>query len=280
MTTHDSATVDFSTIKARQQIAWSAGDYSIIGATLVVVSENLCETVDLHAGQRVLDVATGSGITALAAARCFCEVAAIDYVPSLLERGRERAAAERLPVTFQQADAEQLPFAEASFDVVLSTFGAMFAPNQEQVASELVRVCRSGGKIGMANWTPTGFVGNLFRIVGKYAPPAPGLKPPALWGTEERVRELFADGIASLEVTTRHFCFRYRSVQHWLDVFTTYYGPIHKPFQALDATGQATMAQDFTDLLERYNQATDGTLVVPSEYLEVVARRTRNESPD
>jgi ubiquinone/menaquinone biosynthesis C-methylase UbiE len=271
MVSHPSSAVDLSAIKARQQKSWSAGDYAVIGATLVIISEELCEAVDLHAGQAVLDVATGSGNTAIAAARRFCAVTGLDYVPALLELGRRRAATEDLPITFQEGDAEHLPFADASSDVVLSTLGVMFTPNQEQAASELLRICRSGGKIGLANWTPTSFIGDVFRSIGKYVPPAPGLKSGALWGTEERLRELFGDGIASLQTTTRTFMFRYRSAAHWMEIFSTYYGPIVTALQSLDAAGQQGLSQELIGLLEKYNLAKDGTLVVPSEYLEVVA---------
>ncbi len=271
MVSQQSSTVDLNAIKARQQKSWSAGDYAVIGATLIVISEELCEAVDLHAGQAVLDVATGSGNTAIAASRRFCEVTGIDYVPALLEVGRRRADAEHLPVTFQEGDAEHLPFTDASFDVVLSTLGVMFAPNQEQVASELLRVCRSGGKIGLANWTTTSFVGDLFRSIGKYVPPAPGLKSGALWGTEQRLRELFGESIASLQVTTRTFMFRYRSAAHWMEIFSAYYGPIVTALQSLDASGQQGLSQELIGLLEKYNTAKDGTLVVPGEYLEAVA---------
>lgn len=271
MTSQPSSAIDLRAIKARQQRSWSAGDYAVIGATLIPISEGLCEAVDLHAGQAVLDVATGSGNTAIAAARRFCKVTGIDYVPALLELGRRRAAVEDLPVTFQQGDAEQLPFADASFEVVLSTLGVMFTPNQEQAASELVRVCRSGGKIGLANWTPTSFIGDVFRSIGKYAPPAPGLKSGALWGTEERLCELFGEAIASLQTTKRTFVFRYRSAAHWMEVFSTYYGPIVTALQSLDAAGQQELSQELIGLLDRYNTAKDGTLVVPSDYLEAVA---------
>ena len=271
MISHQSSAVDLSAIKARQQKSWSTGDYSIIGTTLVVISEELCEATDLHSGQSVLDVATGSGNTAIAAARRFCNVTGIDYVPELLEVGRKRADVEDLNVTFQEGDTENIPFADASFDVVLSTLGVMFTPDQEKAASELLRVCRSGGKIGLANWTPTSFIGDLFRCIGKYVPPAPNLKSGALWGTEARLRELFGDGITSLQTTKRTFMFRYRSVAHWMEIFCTYYGPIVTALQSLDADGQQGLAHDFIGLLERYNRASDGTLAVPAEYLEAVA---------
>src|SRR5215831_2347804 len=257
MVSQQSSTVDLSAIKARQQKSWSAGDYAVIGATLIVISEELCEAVDLHAGQAVLDVATGSGNTAIAASRRFCQVTGIDYVPALLEVGRRRADAEHLPVTFHEGDAEHLPFADASFDVLLSTLGVMFTPNQEQAASELLRVCRSGGKIGLANWTPTGFIGELFRLIGKYVPPPTGLKPGSLWGTEERLRDLFGDGIASLQTTKQHFVLRYRSASHWLDHFGTYYGPMVATLKALDATTREEFSCEVISLLESYNRTQD-----------------------
>jgi ubiquinone/menaquinone biosynthesis C-methylase UbiE len=265
--------IDFTAVKQRQQAAWSSGDFSVVGATLVIVGEQLCEAVDLRSGQRVLDVATGSGITAIAAARRFCEVTGLDYVPALLDRARERAAAERLPVTFQEGDAENMPFPDASFDAVLSTFGVMFAPDQDQAARELLRVCRPGGKIGLANWTPDGFVGELFRVIGKYVPPPAGVKPPALWGTEERLRDLFGDQIATLKVARRAFAFRYRSAEHWVDIFRTYYGPVHKTFGALEPERQEALANDLIELLGRFDSGAGDGLVVPSDYLEVVATR-------
>jgi len=265
--------VDLTAVKSRQHATWSSGDYAVIGATLAITGELLCEAVDLRPGQRVLDVAAGNGNATLAAARRWGDVTSTDYVPALLARGRARAEAEGLPVTFQEADAEQLPFADSSFDVVLSIFGVMFTPNQEQAARELLRVCRPGGKIGLANWTPEGFIGHLFRTIGKYVPPAPGVKPPALWGTEQRLRDLFGDGISDLTVNRRFFVFRYRSAQRWVDVFREYYGPVLKAFAALDTAGQANLERDLLELLERFNQAGTETLSVPSEYLEVVATR-------
>jgi SAM-dependent methyltransferase len=264
---------DLTAVKRRQQATWSSGDYAVIGTTLSITGELLCEAVDLRPDQRVLDVAAGNGNATLAAARRWADVTSTDYVASLLERGRERAAAERLSITVQEADAEQLPFADSSFDVVLSVFGVMFTPNQEQAAQELLRVCRSGGRLGLANWTPEGFIGQVFRTIGKYIPPPPGVKPPALWGTEARLRELFGDGISELRIERRIFVFRYRSAEHWLHVFRTYYGPILKAFAALDEGGQASLADDLRELLQRFNQGGTDTLAVPSEYLEVVATR-------
>jgi len=244
----------------------------VIGTTLSITGELLCEAVDLQAGQQVLDVAAGNGNATLAAARRWADVTSTDYVAALLERGRARAAADRLPVAFQEADAEDLPFADGSFDVVLSVFGVMFTPNQEQAARELLRVCRPGGKIGLANWTPEGFIGHVFRTIGKYIAPPPGVKPPALWGTEQRLSELFGNGISDLMVNRRVFVFRYRSAEHFLEVFRTYYGPVLKAFAALDATGQADLAGDLVELMQRFNQGGADTLAIPSEYLEVVAR--------
>jgi len=261
--------VDLATIKGRQQAAWSSGDYAVVGTTLQIVGETLCEAVDLRSNQRVLDVAAGNGNATLAAARRFAEVASTDYVAALLEQGRARAAADRLPVTFQQADAEALPFADASFDVVLSTFGVMFAPNQQQAANELRRVCRPGGKIGLANWTPESFIGRLFKTIAKYVPPAPGLKSPALWGSKPHLDALFGPD-AAVAATSRTFVFRYKSPRHWLEVFRGYYGPVLKAFAAIDPPARLALEADLLALLEEFNVATDGTLVVPSDYLEVV----------
>jgi SAM-dependent methyltransferase len=264
---------DLAAVKGRQQRMWSAGDFAAIGATLSIVGETLCEAVDLRAGQRVLDVAAGAGNAALAAARRFADVTAADYVPALLERGRERAAGERLPVDFVEGDAENLPFPDASFDVVLSTFGAMFAPDQERAARELLRVCRPGGTIGMANWTTEGWLGDVFRANGRYVPPPAGVASPLLWGNEARLRDLFGDGVADLRATRRHFVFRYRSPEHWLEFWRAYYGPTIAAFGNLDAAGQAALAGDLLEVVARHNRATDGTMVVPGEYLEVVATR-------
>jgi len=261
---------DLAALKLKQQATWSAGDYAVIGTTLQIVGETLCEAVDLRAGERVLDVAAGNGNATLAAARRWCDVVSTDYVGALLERGKARASAEGLAVRFEEADAENLHFADASFDVVLSTFGVMFAPHQEKAASEMVRVCRPGGKIGLANWTPTGFIGELFKVIGRYIPPPAGVRPPSLWGTEERLRELFGERIAKLEAQRKNFVFRYRSPQHWLETFRTYYGPMSKAFGAAGASKEEALAADLIQLVEKFNTTTDRAMVVPSEYLEAV----------
>jgi ubiquinone/menaquinone biosynthesis C-methylase UbiE len=261
---------DLAAVKQRQQGAWSSGDYAVVGTTLQIVGEQLCEALDLRAGSKVLDVAAGNGNATLAAARRWCDVTSTDYVPELLKRGRERATAEHLTVEFREADAEALPFPDASYDVVLSTFGVMFTPNQDAAAAELARVCKSGGKIGLANWTPQGFIGLLFKTIGEHVPPAPGLKSPALWGTPARLGEMFAAQASEIAAEPRMFAFRYRSPEHWLDVFKSYYGPMLKAFAALDDTGQADLRRDLLALLGEFNRADDGTVVVHSEYLEVV----------
>ena len=267
------AAIDLGALKTRQRGAWSSGDYAIVGTTLQIVGEDLCEALDLRAGQKVLDVAAGNGNVSLAAARRWCDVVSTDYVPALLERGRERAAAERLDIDFHEADAEALPFVDGSFDVVVSTFGVMFTPDQEKAAAEMIRVCRPGGKIGLANWTPDGFIGNVFKTIGKHLPPPAGARSPALWGTPARLAELFPSHRATVETTQRIFVMRYRSPGHWLDVFKTFYGPVLKTFAALDSAGQAALQRDLLALIGQFNRAEDGTMVVPSEYLEVVINR-------
>ena len=274
ITASSAPAIDLVAVKSRQRAAWGAGDYAVVGTTLQIVGETLCEAVDLRAGQRVLDVAAGNGNATLAAARRFAEVTSTDYVPSLLDRGRERAAAERLTVQFQEADAEALPFKDASFDVVLSTFGVMFTANQALAAKELLRVCRPGGRIGMANWTPEGFVGRLFKLIGEYVPPAPGVKSPALWGTSAHLEALFGTDVAIVS-RKRDFVFRYRSPRHWVDVFGNYYGPIVKTLAAVSPAGRTALEADLLSLIDEFDVAEDGTLVMPSEYLEVVVTKTR-----
>ena len=264
---------DLNALKTRQQTAWASGDYAVVGTTLQIVGEQLAEACDLRWDERVLDVAAGNGNATLAAARRGCHVTSTDYVATLLERGAERARAERLEVSFQAADAEALPFKDASFDVVLSTFGVMFSPDHAKAAAELARVCRPGGRIGLANWTPEGFIGQLFKTLARHLPPPAGVQSPSLWGVEAHLHSLFGERAAAIAVTARMFNFRYRSAGHFIEVFRTWYGPIHKAFAALPTDGATALESDLTDLLNRLNRAGAGSLVVPSEYLEVVAMR-------
>jgi SAM-dependent methyltransferase len=264
---------DLQALKARQHGAWSSGDYAVVGTTLQIVGESLCEALDVRSGQKVLDVAAGNGNVSLAAARRWCEVVATDYVPALLDRARERADAERLRIEFREADAEALPFEDGSFDVVVSTFGVMFTPDQDRAAAELVRVCKRGGKIGLANWTPEGFIGQVFKTIGQHVPPPPGAKSPALWGTASRLAELFGPHASSINSTQRHFVFRYRSPEHWLEIFKTYYGPLLKTFVALEPPARSALERELLSLIGRFNRSGDGSMVVPSEYLEVVVTR-------
>jgi SAM-dependent methyltransferase len=265
----DAADSDLTALKIRQHAAWSSGDYAVVGTTLQIVGEQLCEALDLRPGAKVLDVAAGNGMVSLAAARRWCKVTSTDYVPALLERGRARALAENLPIEFMEADAEDLPFGNGEFDTVLSTFGVMFTPNQDRAAAELLRVCKPKGQIGLANWTPEGFIGQVFKTLGKYLPPPPGAKSPALWGTRARLAEMFGSAASEVKAETRHFNFRYRSPGHFLDVFETYYGPMHRAFAALDPQRQTELRNDLNALVVRMNRASDGTIIVPSEYLEV-----------
>ena len=266
------STPNFAAIKQKQQATWASGDYAVIGNTLQIVGETLAEAANVCGGERVLDVAAGSGNATLAAARRFAQVTSTDYVPALLDKARARAEAEGLPVRFIDADVEELPFADASFDVVLSTFGAMFAPDHRRTAQEMLRVVRSGGRIGMSNWTPTGFIGRLFKLIGAHVPPPAGVKSPALWGTVDHLAALFGPD-AQVRAERRLFNFRYRSAAHWVQVFRDYYGPTHKAFGALDADGQKALERDITGLLNELNVGGNGALVVPSEYLEVVVTK-------
>ena len=267
------AAPDYAAIKQRQQATWASGDFAVIGTTLQIVGESLAEAADIRAGERVLDVAAGNGNATLAAARRFAEVTSTDYVKALLDKGRTRAAAEDLQVDFRIADAENLPFEDGSFDVALSTFGAMFTPDHTRPAREMLRVVRSGGRIGLANWTPEGFIGQLFKVIGTYIPAPAGLKSPALWGTEPHIVELFGAQAADIRTVRKNFNFRYRSTAHWIQIFRDFYGPTHKAFAALDPAGQDALAKDITALLNRCNTAGSSSLVVPAEYLEVVIER-------
>jgi ubiquinone/menaquinone biosynthesis C-methylase UbiE len=272
MTVQDRAS-DTSAIKERMQKIWTSGDYARIGNPLVIMGELLCEAVDLRAGASVLDVATGSGNTAISAARRFCEVTGMDLAPESIEHARKRAEAEGMEITFEVGDAEDLSYPDASFDFVLSTLGVMFCPNQEKAADELLRVCRPGGKIGLVNWTPDDFIGNMLRTVAEHVPPPPGVKPPSLWGTEVRLRELLGEGVSTLKTTRRTYIFRYPSAGYFVEYFREYYGPTVRAFAALEPEGQDALARDLKELLVDRNVSGDGTIVVPSSYLEVVAVR-------
>jgi ubiquinone/menaquinone biosynthesis C-methylase UbiE len=265
--------IDLAALKTKQQSAWASGDYAVIGTTLQIVGESLVEACDVCCDERVLDVAAGNGNASLAAARRGCKVTSTDYVGTLLERGAERARADHLEITFQIADAENLPFDDASFDVVLSTFGVMFTPDQAKAASELIRVCRPGGRIGLANWTPDGFIGQVFKTLGRYLPPPAGVQPPSRWGVASHLEAMFEASAASIRSTPMMFNFRYRSAAHFIEVFRTWYGPVHKAFAALPADHAAALEKDLTELLNRMNRAGEASLVIPSEYLEIVITR-------
>jgi ubiquinone/menaquinone biosynthesis C-methylase UbiE len=264
---------DFEAIKRRQQATWAAGDFGRIGVQLQIVGESLCEAVDLRSTDRVLDVAAGNGNASLAAARRYADVTSTDYVPELLEQGRRRAAAEGLPMETQVADAENLPFGDGTYDVVLSTYGVMFAPNQARAAAELLRVTKPGGRIGLASWTPDGMIGELFRIIGRFVPPPAGLTSPSAWGTETRLVELFGPKASDIRTERKPYVFRYRSAEHWIDVFRTYYGPVHKAFAALEPAKQDELHAEILALLGRFNRSGGVALVAPADYLEVVITR-------
>ena len=265
-------TLDFSAIKERQRMGWEAGDYPRVGNTLQLIAERLVEAADVHAGQRVLDVACGQGNAAIAAARRFADSTGVDYAASLLAQGRQRAEVEQLPVTFTEGDAERLPFPDESFDACLSTVGVMFAPDQNRAAAELVRVTRAGGRIALASWTPDGLVGGLFKTIGKYAPPPAGVKSPMLWGTEARLAELFGDTV-EWTVTRRTLDLAYRSPEHFSEWFRLYYGPITRLSESLDDELRAQLAADIADVPGQFNRAGDGTVLAPGEYLEAVGVR-------
>jgi ubiquinone/menaquinone biosynthesis C-methylase UbiE len=274
-TTPSVSTPDYEAIKTRQQATWATGDFGRIGVQLQIVGESLCEAVDLRSTDRVLDVAAGNGNASLAAARRYADVTSTDYVPELLEQGRRRAEAEGLPMVTRIADAEALPFPDDSFDVVLSTYGVMFTPNQARAAAELLRVVKPGGRIGLANWTPDGLIGELFRLIGRFVPPPAGLTSPAAWGTEPRLVELFGPAAEDIRTQRKPYVFRYRSVEHWIEVFRTYYGPVNKAFAALDAAKQQELHQAIAALLGRFNRSGGEALIAPSDYLEVVITKDR-----
>ena len=263
---------DFGAIKERQRQAWESGDFAVVAARIVLVAEQLCDTADLRAGWRVLDVATGSGNAAIAAARHGCTAVGVDYVPSLLRRGRERASAEGLTVAFLEGDAESLPFPDRSFDAVTSVFGSMFAPDHERAAAELLRVCKPGGTIALASWTPDGFIGELFRTVAAHVKPPAGVRSPMLWGTEDHLRDLFGDGIASLTVTERTFTWRFVSAEEFVGFFRAWYGPTLKAFAALEGSARDALAADLVALARRFDRLDDDdAIAIPATYTEAIA---------
>jgi len=265
---------DFAAVTSRQQQTWATGDFNVIALSVIGASEQLVEALDPRPGQRVLDVACGSGNASIIAARRYCDVTGVDYVPELLERARQRAAAEGTQVDFREGDAQALPLPDSSFDVVKSVFGVMFPPNQTQTANELLRVCRPGGRIGLANWTPDGWGGDLFRALSRHLPPAPpGMKPGVRWGTDDGIRELLGEGVSDIQLTRRECVQHYRSLDHALDLFFTYYGPTARPYAAADAAGRAALRQDVAAVFQKYDEATDGTCVMRGEYLQVLATR-------
>ena len=273
MSTTQTISPDLAAVKAKQRKMWASGDYSAVAARIAVMAEDMVQAAGLRAGERVLDVATGSGNAAIAAARNGCEVTGTDYVPELLKRARARAAAEGLAVTFAEADAEDLPYPDGEFDAVTSSLGVMFAPDQERAAAELARVCRPGGTIAMVNWTPSGFIGGLLRTVGKHVPPPPGVRPPTLWGTEERLRELLGDAVSDLRVTRREFVFRFQSAEDFTRFFLDNYGPTLKAYEALDEQGKQRLFDDLIALANEFDQEPGPSVAMPAEYVEVVATR-------
>lgn len=264
---------DYDAIKAKQNAAWGSGDYAKVGSSIQITGEDLAEAMDLRPGSNVLDVAAGNGNATLAFARRWSNVTSTDYVDTLLNRGKARADAEGHAIKFQIADAEKLPFSDGEFDAVVSTFGVMFAPNQSQAAAELLRVCRSGGKIGMANWTPPSFIGALFKTLGKHVPPPAGVKSPALWGTQDWLETTFGQGASAIDIKPKEFIFRYLAPDHFVEIFRTYYGPVHKAFLSLDVDSQQALEKDILDLIAQRNTATDGTMRVPSEYAEIIVTK-------
>lgn len=268
----DNAT-DYTAIKAKQNVAWGSGDYSKVGVTLQITGEELAETMDMIADATVLDVAAGNGNATLAFARRFCNVTSTDYVPQLLDASGARAKAEGLFVNYKVADAEHLPFEDKSFDAVVSTFGVMFTPNQQQSAAELQRVVKTGGKIGMANWTPDSFIGQLFRTIGQHVPPPAGVKSPALWGSRDWIVQTFGSSCEVSSFQRKNFLFRYRSAAHFIDYFRTFYGPMQKAFEALDSSGQTALRTDIVALIDKFDISTGDSLCVSSEYAEVVLER-------
>src|SRR6476659_274312 len=266
---------DLEAITQVQQGIWSKGDFAMVAGIVFNASENLAEALDIVPDERVLDVACGSGNGAISAARrSWGGTVGADYVPALLERGRERAAAERLEVEFVEADAQDLPFGEAEFDVTMSIFGAMFAPDQPKTAAERLRVTRPGGRIGMANWSPEGSVGKMFQTISKHAPPPPGVESPLQWGTEERVRELFGDGASEIRFEPRISRQPFRSADHYIEFFRTYFGPTQTAYERVGPEGEQALTDDLRSVLEGANTAGDRAMVLEAEYLQMIAIRS------
>jgi SAM-dependent methyltransferase len=264
---------DLEQVKQKQQLMWASGDFHQVAALIQSVADQVAEALDIQAGWRVLDVATGSGNAALAAARLGAETVGVDYVPALLERGRRRVEAEGLDVLLVEGDAEALPFGDGEFDAVTSVFGSMFAPNHERAAAELVRVVKPGGKIGLATWTPDGFIGELLRAVAQHVPPAAGVASPILWGTETHLRRIFGDAIASIRCRERTFVFRSRSAEDWVDFFRAYYGPTFKAFEAVGPEGEEALHADLVALVDTYTGRSNGPITIPATWLQTVAVR-------
>ena len=264
--------MDQRAVKTRQHVSWSSADYAVVGSALQIVGEELCESLNLYQDASVLDVAAGNGHASLAAARRWCEVTSTDLAPDTTGRGKMRREAENLGVRFVEADAEALPFGDQTFDAVVSSFGAMFALDQERAASEMIRVCRRGCRVGLANWTPDGFIGRMFGIIGQHAPPATVGRAPFDWGTEERLDELF--GVyGRIESSLKRVAFRYRSPADWFDKFRASYVPLLKAFARLDGAGQRALHSALLELAKSCNRAKDGSMVVDAEYLEVIITR-------
>lgn len=265
---------DYEAVKVKQQATWATGNFAMIGSRLSLAGELLCESAGVGPNQDVLDIACGAGTVALPAARRFANVTGIDYVPALIEQAQRRAEVEHLEATFQHGDAESLDFPDDHFDVVLSMFGIMFAPNQAHAAAELLRVCRPGGRIGLNNWTPEGFGGQILALSAKYVPSPPGLESPLRWGTETGIQSLLGDGLADVQLTPKSLLFRFRSPGHWVEYFRTYFGPVSLTFSILDDKGKASYESDLLNLIDRYNTASDGTAIISGEYLETIATRS------
>ena len=265
--------ITYQDIVQNQREMWSAGDFTAIGGLTVLVGELLCEEADLRAGQRVLDVATGSGNTALSAARRWCSVTGIDFVPHLLDTARKRASLELLDIEFKEGEAENIPFPDESFDAVLSTFGCMFAADQQKAANEITRVCKKGGKIALSCWTPDSSFGEFSRLMATYITPPPNTRPPIVWGSKEGIERLFGDRISSLRTSRRTNYIRYPSPQLYLEHSKKYFGPLIKAYESLNEIEQFDLTKSVTEWVGRHNRSADETVLIPTDYLEIVATK-------